>query len=326
MWEWLSNQLKSAETKRQERISAYVDGELSATELQQFKAELARDSALRAEVDALRRLRTDLSRLPRHAVPRNYTLDPAAFTSVKPVARPVVKAYPALRAATVLTIALFLFVATVNFWPGSPGVAALAPTAEMAADSAAVAEVVATEAVATEAVAIEAVAIEAVAEPAAAEMAVAEAQRAVESEVVEEAAPAAAESAAIAVAEEAEAPAAMAAQSAADAAQSAAGESAEETAEEAAALSAEALPLEATPPAEMARALPDEATAAGGDSAEAPADTGNLSPAEPTAEPPQPIERVAPAGASAARLALVILGSTGLALGAATLLVRRRLQ
>ena len=45
--------LRSAETKRQERIAAYVDGQLSASETADFEREMQADPALRADVEQL---------------------------------------------------------------------------------------------------------------------------------------------------------------------------------------------------------------------------------------------------------------------------------
>lgn len=106
MIDFLRNLTKSAEEKRQERLNAYLDGELSARELQQFEQELAQDRELQAAVEALRQVQMSISQLPRMKAPRNYTLDPAVYG--RPVAQPSRPLYPALRLATALTAFFFV--------------------------------------------------------------------------------------------------------------------------------------------------------------------------------------------------------------------------
>lgn len=106
MFDFLRNLTKSAEEKRQERLNAYLDGELSARELQQFEQELAQDRELQAEVETLRQVQMSVSQLPRMKAPRNYTLDPAIYG--QPVAQPSRPLYPALRLATALTAFFFV--------------------------------------------------------------------------------------------------------------------------------------------------------------------------------------------------------------------------
>lgn len=105
MLDFLRNLTKSAEEKRQERLNAYLDGELAPREERQFEQEMAQDAALRAEVEELRWTKTNVQRLPRVRAPRNFTLDPAVYGQTAP--GPAWQAYPALRVATALTAFFF---------------------------------------------------------------------------------------------------------------------------------------------------------------------------------------------------------------------------
>ena len=108
MLDYLRNLTKSADEKRQEQITAYVDGELSPRERQRFEQLLADDAALQQEVADLQQFKQNLRQLPRRRVPRNFTLDPAAYQA--PQRQPLLQLYPAMRVATVLT-AVFLIMA-----------------------------------------------------------------------------------------------------------------------------------------------------------------------------------------------------------------------
>lgn len=105
MLDFLRNLTKSAEEKRQERLNAYLDGELAPGEQRQFEQEMAEDTALRAEVEELRWTKTNVQRLPRLRAPRNFTLDPAVYGQTAPGR--AWQAYPALRVATALTAFFF---------------------------------------------------------------------------------------------------------------------------------------------------------------------------------------------------------------------------
>lgn len=144
MFDWLRELTKSAETRRQERVTAYVDGQLSATEVAQFEAELQADTILQAEVEALRQLKIGLRALPRQRVPRNFTLNPAEYG--KPAPAYDAQFYPVLRTATALAAIMFLLVVTLsllNFGGSSEeavGIASFAVDTMADEDSAAVAD------------------------------------------------------------------------------------------------------------------------------------------------------------------------------------------
>lgn len=114
MIDWIRERLKPATEKQQERVSAYVDGELSPTAQAAFEAEMANDEALRQEVAMLRQVSAALQSLPAQPVPRNYTLDPAALRTVNQISPTATRAYPIVRAAAVLTVALFIFAASLS--------------------------------------------------------------------------------------------------------------------------------------------------------------------------------------------------------------------
>ncbi|MCO5195338.1 MAG: zf-HC2 domain-containing protein [Anaerolineae bacterium] len=112
MFEWLQDIFKSAETRRQERITAYVDGELTPAQRAAIEAEMARDPQLQADIIALQRLRGAVRRLPRRPVPRNFVLDPSQFRA--PAATRSQRAYPTLRVATALAGIAFIFLFTLT--------------------------------------------------------------------------------------------------------------------------------------------------------------------------------------------------------------------
>lgn len=109
MFDFLRSIGKSAEEKRQERLNAYLDGALSARDLRQFEQELARDDALRQELEQLQWVKLNVQQLPRVRAPRNFVLDPAIYGQKQP-SSPGWNLYPGLRVATALT-AFFLVLA-----------------------------------------------------------------------------------------------------------------------------------------------------------------------------------------------------------------------
>ena len=106
MFDFVRDLRKSAAEKRQERLNAYVDGELSPQQMQAFEQELTQDADLRAELDMHQTMKVQLSQLPRRRVPRNFTLDPAKYG--RPAPQPLFQLYPVMRVATVLTAVIFV--------------------------------------------------------------------------------------------------------------------------------------------------------------------------------------------------------------------------
>lgn len=133
MFDFLRNLTKSAEEKRQETVAAYLDGALRGRSRQQFEQAMAQDEALRQEVEQLRLIKQSLRQLPQREVPRNFILDPAAFTR-RPDPQPWVQAYPVLRTATALAAFFFIFALAAGIFTGFGGAEApgLAPAADVA--------------------------------------------------------------------------------------------------------------------------------------------------------------------------------------------------
>ena len=101
MFDFLRNLTKSAEEKRHEQITAYLDDSLSSADRTHFEAALEQDASLQAELEQERAVKQALGQLPQRRVPRNFTLDPALYG--RPARQPLIQAYPVLRAATGLT-------------------------------------------------------------------------------------------------------------------------------------------------------------------------------------------------------------------------------
>ncbi len=115
MMDWFREKRKSAEMRREERSTAYVDGQLSAAERTRFEAEMAEDERLQADVAALQQVKSALSNLPTQPVPHNFLLDPAAYR--KPAPAYGARAYPVLRGATALAALVFIFAMSFSFFP-----------------------------------------------------------------------------------------------------------------------------------------------------------------------------------------------------------------
>jgi len=106
MFDSLRDLTRSPEVKRQEALSAYLDDALSPAERQSVEAELAQDAELRAQMAEMRAWQQQLRTLPNRSVPRNFVLDPAAYSP--PRREPLGRAYPALRVATAMAAIMFV--------------------------------------------------------------------------------------------------------------------------------------------------------------------------------------------------------------------------
>jgi len=107
-----------------ERLSAYLDGELSQAERARLESRLARDAGLPAALDELRATRALLRRTPRRRTPRSFTLTPK-MAGLRP---PLPRAVPVLRLASVLaTLLLFVTFAGNLLGPIALGAQAPAP-------------------------------------------------------------------------------------------------------------------------------------------------------------------------------------------------------
>jgi hypothetical protein len=112
---------KREEERRDELLSAYLDGELGERECQRLEARLAQDATLRAELSALRQTVSLMQELPQVAAPRNFILSESMVRRRQPAAGPEPRARsrraqsrawaaPLLTAATAVVSLLFAVV------------------------------------------------------------------------------------------------------------------------------------------------------------------------------------------------------------------------
>ena len=94
------------EDRQTELLHAYLDGELDAAETAAFQTEVARDPALRSELEALRAIDNALETLPGHMAPADFT-DRVVAAAGKPRGLLVRLALP-LAAAAALALAVFV--------------------------------------------------------------------------------------------------------------------------------------------------------------------------------------------------------------------------
>jgi hypothetical protein len=106
-----------------ERLSAYLDGELSQAERARLESRFARDAGLSAALDELRTTRALLRRTPRRRAPRSFTLTPK-MAGLRP---PQPRAVPVLRFASVVAT-LLLFVTFAGNLLGPIALGAQAPS------------------------------------------------------------------------------------------------------------------------------------------------------------------------------------------------------
>ncbi len=119
--------------RRDELLSAYLDGQLSAEERARLEAQLTAEPALRAELEALRHTVALVRGLPPVPIPRNFILPQTAAARPRP-AVPVrprrAWAAPLLTAATGVVSLLFMVVLAGNLLlPHTRGNLAFAPAA-----------------------------------------------------------------------------------------------------------------------------------------------------------------------------------------------------
>lgn len=139
----LSARQAREQEQRDELLSAYLDGQLSAEERTRLEARLATDPTLRAELEALRRTVALVRDLPTVAVPRNFILPQSAATitsadSVATTTRRRVRRVrprrawvaPLLTAATALASLLFVVTLAGDLLLFAPQRMASAPEAE----------------------------------------------------------------------------------------------------------------------------------------------------------------------------------------------------
>jgi anti-sigma factor RsiW len=127
-------QPKSKSERRDELLSAYLDGELSTSARARLEAQLASDPALRAELDVLRRTVAMVHDLLSVPAPHNFLLPVAAGRRRSLRAKPVRRSWaaPLLSAATAIVSLLFVAVLAGDLLLfGVGGMASLSPAEPM---------------------------------------------------------------------------------------------------------------------------------------------------------------------------------------------------
>ena len=118
--------------RRDELLSAYLDGELNAGEQARLEVQLATDPALQAELKALRQTVALMRDLPQIPIPRNFILPQTAAARPRPAspARPRrAWAAPLLTAATAVASLLFVIVLAGDLLLAGQGNLVMAPEA-----------------------------------------------------------------------------------------------------------------------------------------------------------------------------------------------------
>lgn len=92
-----------------QKISAYLDNQLSDRERRALEARLQTESVLRQGLEEMRRTRILLRSASRRKAPHNFTLTRAMAESTRPARRPVWASFPAMRLASVVASALLVF-------------------------------------------------------------------------------------------------------------------------------------------------------------------------------------------------------------------------
>ncbi len=116
MFDFLRDRGSTAEEKVLEALGAYLDNALTAAERERLEGQLARDPALRAELERMRVLKLQMRAMPRRRVPRSFALDPTLYA--RPKAQPLMQMYPVLRGATALTAFFLIFTLALGMFRG----------------------------------------------------------------------------------------------------------------------------------------------------------------------------------------------------------------
>jgi hypothetical protein len=109
-----------------EKLSAYLDRELSQVEAARLESRVKTDVELAAALNDLRQTRNLLRRIPQRRAPRNFTLTPR-MAGIRP---PLPRAVPALSWASLVAVVMFVFtlggnlVGRVSFGASAPMMAA----------------------------------------------------------------------------------------------------------------------------------------------------------------------------------------------------------
>jgi len=129
MFDFLRDLRKSEDEKRQEALTAYLDGALTPAERRRFERLLASDEGLRASLEEQRLIKATLHRLPRMRAPRNFTLDPARYG--RPAPSTAERLYPIMRVATAVVAILFVLALVIDLAPLGGGLRSAQPLAEV---------------------------------------------------------------------------------------------------------------------------------------------------------------------------------------------------
>lgn len=119
--------------QRDELLSTYLDGQLSARERAHLETQLAADPVLRAELEALRRTVALVRDLPPVSIPRNFILPHTMAARPRPAHRARPRrawAAPLLTAATAVVSLMFVVVLAGDLLLSGAGGRAFAPPAE----------------------------------------------------------------------------------------------------------------------------------------------------------------------------------------------------
>ncbi len=103
--------MKTPSWRDRERLSAYLDGQLSPRQRARLEARLEREAALRQALEELRQTRAWLQRLPARRAPRNFVLTPQ-MAGLRP---PLPRLTPVLRWAALTMLLLFFCSLTVPY-------------------------------------------------------------------------------------------------------------------------------------------------------------------------------------------------------------------
>jgi len=131
---------KNEEERRDELLSAYLDGELSERERERLEARLSEDAALRAELRALQQTVSMVHELRRVSAPRNFILSESMVQRREPAPAPEPRrawAAPLLTAATTIVSLLFVVVLVGDLFLSRVGGFASAPAPMRQAEEAA---------------------------------------------------------------------------------------------------------------------------------------------------------------------------------------------
>ena len=88
-----------------EQLSAYLDGQLSRSDLSRLEARIHADPEFAGALEELRQTRTLLQRAPQRRAPRNFTLTPR-MAGIRP---PVPRLVPVLSWASAVAMLFFIF-------------------------------------------------------------------------------------------------------------------------------------------------------------------------------------------------------------------------